>query len=419
MRRLRIALTQLVVICICLTGLVCPLPLTAQCEALIRVPAGGLWIAGADGSLIRRLTTEVVSSAAWSPDGKYVACSFGTSEAGGKQITETGLITRDGHLVSRRKDEDDLIAVYQSGLGWARPGVLWLRDSGHAASIITFWQLPPTLDLNRISAVGQAFGDDCALSGDSAHIACIDAGGLTLVDTSKQNGALSPEVIYSSFSRAPQNKRESVEMSPGQVVRTHTEPPFQIKISREAPASATQGMVLINVTPPDGHGQGVYLQPEGGLFGVSLEEADWQFVLSPVNSARTLIRITIYRDDSRRGFSGVTRNQDGSRILTWESTHHGSGPLVIARIGSSWSPQRFPVSSPSGQVTAVRFALNGNAAIVDTPDEVYRCALDAHTICLPIASRMPTHLNVRREWGAYPVGVLDWHCNSTARVSDH
>jgi len=274
---------QLVILCICLTGLFCPLRLTAQCEALIRIPGGGgLWIAGTDGSLIRRLTNEDVSLAAWSPDGKHVACSFGTSETGMKRIADTGLITRDGRLLSRRKDEDDLLSVSQSGLGWARPSILWLRDSGHASSVITFWKIPPTLDLNRITVLGQGFGDDCAISGDYSNVACIEAGSLALVDTRKKNAALSPEVIYPSFSRTPQNERESVEVSPGQVVRTHTEPSFQIKISREAPTPALQGMVSISITLPNGNEQGVYLQPEGGALGVSLEDADWQFVLSPV-----------------------------------------------------------------------------------------------------------------------------------------
>ena len=407
-------LPQLVIVCIWLTGLFCPLHLTAQCEALIRVPGGGgLWIARADGSIIRRLTNEDVKLAAWSPDGKYVACSFGTYETGMKRIAETGLITRDGRLLSRRKDEDDLIAVFQSGLGWARPGVLWLRDSGHASSVVTFWRIPPTLDLKRSSAVGQAFGDACALSSDSGRIACIEAGSVALVDTRKKNAALSPEVIYPSFSRTPQNERESVEVSPGQVVRSHTDPAFQIRISREAPNPALQGMIGLNVTLPDGTEQGVYLQPEGGVLGVSLEDANWEFVLNPVRSQRASSRITIYRDDSKRELSGVAWNPDGSRILSWESTRHGSGPLVMTRIGNRWSPQQFPVSLPPAPITAVRFALQGTAAIVETPSEVYRCALGTHVICQPVAARMPTQLNVRPEGKVYSASVLDWRCGSS------
>jgi len=86
---------------------------------------------------------------------------------------------------------------------------------------------------------------------------------------------------------------------------------------------------------------------------------------------------------------------------------------VIARIGNRWSPQRFPLSLPLGPITAVRFALQGTAAIVDTPNEVYRCELDTPAICQPVASRMPTHLNVRREGEVYSVSVLDWRCSST------
>jgi hypothetical protein len=142
--------------------------------------------------------------------------------------------------------------VSQTGLEWERPGVLRLRDTGHASSVVTFWKIPAALDLNRIIALGQGFGDDRALSADSAKVACIEGGSLALW--------------------------------------TH------IRRTRR---------LALNVTPPDGHEQGMYLEPEGGALVGSLEEADWQFVLSPVISPRTLFRIAIYRDDSKRGLSGV------------------------------------------------------------------------------------------------------------------
>lgn len=376
--------------------------LAAQCQALVRLPGnGGLWIATSTGILVRRLTSEWVSLAAWSPDGQYVACAY--------SVSDTGLITRDGRLLSRRKENSDLVSVWPTGIGWAGPEILWLRDSGHASSEITFWRLSQEHDLNRVEVLGQVIGDECAISPDSKTIACIEAGHVHVVEAG-HDALADAKIIYPASFLEPGDQRGSVDISLGQVVRTHTDPAFQVQVSPQLPPAIAQGSVLLNVTPPDGHTKSAYLRTDGDWLGVDLGDADWRFVLQSLDSRRSRFRITMYRDDSKRELSGIAWDREGSRLLTWETTRHGRGLLLLARTGMTWSPVRIRVELASEQISARRFDSDGKAAIVESPSTVYRCGLDSHAVCRSAASQPPPRLDVRRDGYIVPTEVLDWHC---------
>jgi len=321
-------------------------------------------------------------------------------------------MTRDGRLLSRRKENSDAVGLEPTGIGWDGPEVLWLRDSGHASSVITFWRLSQEHDLNRIEVLGQDFGDECAICPDSKAIACIEAGHVSVLEAG-HNVFTDSKIIYPASFLEPGNQRGSVDVSLGQVVRTRTDPVFQVQVSSKLPPAAAEGSVLLNVTPPDGNTRGVYLRAEGDdWFGVDLEDADWRFVLQSLDSRRSRFRITIYRDDSKRELSGIAWDPEGSRLLTWETTRHGRGLLLLARTGRTWSPVRVRVELASEQVSARRFDLDGKAAIMESPSTVYRCGLDSHAVCRSIASRPPLRLDVHRDGYIVPTEVLDWHCVS-------
>jgi hypothetical protein len=321
-------------------------------------------------------------------------------------------MTRDGRLLSRRKENSDTVGLEPTGIGWDGPEVLWLRDSGHASSEITFWRLSQEHDLNRVEVLGQAFGHECAISPHSRAIACIEAGHVSVLEAG-HNALVDDKIIYPASFLEPGDQRGSVDLSLGQVVRTHTDPIFQVQVSSpKSPPAAAEGSVLLNVTPPDGYTRGRYLRTEGDWFGVDLADADWRFVLQSLDSRRSRFRVTMYRDDSNREVSGIAWDLEGSRLLTWETTRRGRGPLLLARTGGTWSPVRIQVDLWSEPISARRFDLDGKAAIVESPSTVYRCGLDSHAVCRSIASRPPPRLDVRRDGYVVPTEVLDWHCVS-------
>jgi hypothetical protein len=320
-------------------------------------------------------------------------------------------MTRDGRLLSRRKENSDLVSVEPTGIGWASPEVLWLRDSGHASSEITFWKLSQEHDLNRVEALGQVIGDECAISPDSKTIACVEAGHVHVVEAG-HDALADAKIIYPASFLEPGDQRGSVDVTLGQVVRTHTDPVFQVQVSPKLPPAVAKGSVLLNVTPPDGNPRGVYLRAEGDWFGVDLEDADWRFALQSLDSRRSRFRITMYRDDSNRELSGIAWDPEGSRLLTWEATRRGRGPLLLARTGGTWWPVRIQVGLGLEQISARRFDSGGKTAIVESPSAVYRCGLDSHAVCRSIASRPPRRLDVRRDAYIVPTEVLDWHCVS-------
>lgn len=383
--------------------------LLAQCEALVRLPGNGaLSIAKQDGTVIRQLTEEAVSLAAWSPDGKYVASSYGMSTIGTKLVGEIGLMTREGVLLSRLRQESDFDNVYETAFGWSRPDVLWQRVSGHASSFVTFWQVPPTLDLNRSKVLGRGWGDHCAPSPDFSAIACAEAGHISVVKGG-DSLSLNSNLIYPPSSLTPANQRASLDLDLGQSKQTKTDPVFQVQVSRGTPAM--EGRVVLEVTGPQGYPRGAYLTGEGDeIPPVDMEGADWHFVLHSLDSGRRRFRITVYEDDSKRELSGMAWSRDGSRLLTWEATRHGSGPLVLVRSGNRWSSERSPATIQTAEVLRVRFGPDDSAILVETPTAVYRCGVDDHPVCAVVATHPGALLDVRVGDSVVRADVLDWRC---------
>ena len=385
--------------------------LLADCEALIRLPEhGGLWIAKADGALVRRLTAEDVILAAWSPDGKYVVWTSEISEIGIKRVGAIGLTTRDGRQVSRRRNESSS-GTYETGLRWVHADMFWLRGCGHAACEVTFWRVPASLDLKHAQILGRYEGDACAVSPDSSSIACVEAGHVSLA---KPGGdLLTPSKrIYPPSPFTSKNQRGSIDVGLNRIVHTPTDPAFEVEVSRES-SKPVEGKVWLSTAPPNGNARKVYVRADGGNGLIDLPDADWWFVLRRVDSNRARFRVTIYRDDSKRELFGVAWSPDGSRILTWETARHNDGLLVLRRIDNNWSADRFASRGPSA-VSGVRFDSKVNGAVVETAaGATYRCDLDTKAACSQVPSHNEEHLDIRRDGDIVRADVLDWRCVST------
>jgi len=381
--------------------------LSAQCEALARMPdRGPLWIARQDGAPVRKVTDEWVSMASWSPDGKYVACSYGISALGTKLVDEIGLIASEGIPLSRIQEQSDITNVYETGIGWSRPDVVWRRVTGHASGFVTFRQVPPALDLNRSKVLGVGWGDYCAPSPDLTEIACVEAGHVSVVKVG-DNLPSPSSIVYPPTALIPANRRGSLELELGQTGETRTDPVFHVRVFRGT--RPMEGRVVLEVTPPGGYPAGVYLTGADDELPVDLEDADWHFVLHALDSARTRFRITAYEDDNKRKLTGMAWGVDGSSLLTWEETRHGTGALLLVRAGGAWSSKRFSISIPT-PVLRVRFGSADSTALVETPGAIHRCGLDDRAACTVVASHPPARLNVRLGGSVVVTDVLDWRC---------
>jgi dipeptidyl aminopeptidase/acylaminoacyl peptidase len=371
--------------------------LHAECRALVRIANnGGLWIATPQGGLVRRLTTEWVSHAAWSPDGRYIACAYGNSGF--------ALMNSEGRSLSRKDDREESPGVDCTGIGWAEGDVLWLKASGHANSLFNFIRVPRDRDLNHAASVGAAFGSDCKIAPDLKLIACTEGSRVALTEGG-QNG-LNDRTIYPATFLDPSDRIGVVDLNLGQAAGTHTEPAFELRI-----LSVSQERIRLRVTPPDGNWHEGYLKGDGDFVSYELEDAYWLFALRALDTAQTHFRVTVFKDDRHRELAGISWDPDGSRLLTFETTRRGNALVILSRSGGGWEAKRLPIQL-TDEVYARRFASDGGSAILESLNTSYRCTLADRPTCRPVDTLLPRSIAVRLENYTVQGEVMDWYCTA-------